>query len=294
MASPFAKKPVATVGAPEGEQDGPTRVAAMLAPYGLEGMAPRAWTYFQTIAGSPTAEDEFVYWLREQPEYKQRFAGMEALRKKGRAISEGEYIAIEKQYVSLFRQAGLPAGFYDSPDDFASFIANEVSPQEMSGRLDVARVALYETPPEARDQLARLYGLGPGDVMAFLLDPTKALPIIQQQFTAAEAAAASKLSGFGLLTRQEAERVGLSGRNFAQLSEGFDQLARSTELFQPILGEQGETFSRGDQLDAAFGSDTAKARRLQRRAQERVAKFQGGGGWAQGRDGTTGLGSAAS
>lgn len=273
-------------------RSGPDQMRDVLEPYGLGDLANRAWEYFQT---NQPSEAELLTWIREQPEHELRYPGFKALQNKGRAINEGDYVSIERQYVQLFRQAGLPSGFYDSPDDFASFISNEVSPQEMSARLDVARIAVYETPPEVRAELSRLYNVGTGDVMAFLLDPTKALPIIQNQFTAAEAGAASQLSGYGALTRGEAERVGLSGRNFDQLTQGFDQLAQSQELFQPIIGEVGQdSLTREDQLGAAFGGNTSAQRRLERRAKQRAAVFEGGGGFAETNKGITGLSSAAS
>ncbi len=266
-------------------------ITSTLSEYGLSNLADRAWNLY--LSGEPI--EQVMLDIRQSPEYKARFPGMDTLSKKGRAISESEYIALEKQYVSLFRQAGLPEGFYDQADDFAAFIGNEVSPQEMSGRLDLARRAAYETPPEVRGELSRLYNVGIGDVMAMMLDPTKALPLIQQQFAAAEAGAASALSGFGALTRQEAERLATTGRTFTQYEQGFDTLARSQELFQPIIGEtNGDTITRDEQLGAAFTGNTAARRRIERRAQERVAAFQGGGGFAATNQGVTGLGSAAS
>lgn len=272
------------------QQSAKAIITATLAEYGLESLAETAWQAY--LAGTPM--EQVMLDIRKTPQYKTRFAGMEALQKKGRAITEGEYISIEKQYVSMFRQAGLPAGFYDSPDDFAGFISNEVSPQEMGARLDVARVALYETPPVVREQLASLYGLGSGDVMAFLLDPVKALPVLKQQFAAAEAAGASSLSGYGMLSRLEAENVALSGRTFDQFSQGFDDLAKSTELFQPIMGEGSQdSINRDEQLGAVFGGNTSARRRLEKRAKERAAAFQGGGGFARTQGGSTGLGSAA-
>lgn len=265
-------------------------IQTLLDGYGLGSLADWYWSKY--LAGEPDAQ--IMIELRQTPEYKQRFPGMADLAAKGRAISEADYINIEQQYVSLFRQSGLPAGFYDQPSDFAKFIGEEVSPSEMGARLDVARTALYQTPPEVRDELARLYGLGSGDVMAFLLDPTKALPIIQNQFTAATAAAAGKMSGYGLLTVNEAEQLGSTGRTFDQFTQGFDYLGRAQELFNPIIGENGESFSREDQLSAVFQGNTAAQRRLERRAQERKAAFAGGGGYAATNAGVTGLGSASS
>src|SRR5689334_18836184 len=87
-----------------------------LAQYGLSGLGDRLWQ--QYLNGEPI--EQIMVDLRKTPEYKARFPGMEALSKKGRAISEGEYISIERGYAQLFREYGLPAGFYDDPSDFAA------------------------------------------------------------------------------------------------------------------------------------------------------------------------------
>lgn len=261
-----------------------------LGEYGLSALADRVWQ--QYLDGIPI--EQIMLDLRKTPEYKARFPGMDALSQKGRAISEREYIEIEKQYVSLFRQSGLPEGFYDGADDFANFIANEVSPQEMSGRLELARVAMYELPPQVRDEWTRLYGRTPGELMAQMLDPTKAEPLIRQQFVAAQAGAASRMTGYGALTANEAEQLGLSGRSFEQFAEGFDFLGDAQELFQPIVGETStDQISREEQLGIVAGTGNAAARRLERRARERAAAFQGGGGYAATQRGLTGLSSAS-
>lgn len=273
------------------DRDAYNRIKAQLAAHDLEGLAD--WYWEQLVAGR--SEAEIALALYDRPEVQVRYPGLKALRDKGRAISFDEYRAIERQYVSMFRQAGLPEGFYDSPDDFGRFIANEVSPQEMSQRLEVARVALYELPPQVREEAQRLYGLGAGDVMAFLLDPTKALPVLQQQFTAAQASYAARASGFGMLTVNEAESLGYTGASFDELTRGFGELAESTELFAPIIGEANQdVIGRQEQLDAAFGGNANARRRIEKRARERVAQFSGGGGYAATREGVTGLGSAAS
>jgi hypothetical protein len=36
------------------------------------------------------------------------------------------------------QEAGLPAGFYDSPSDFGNWIANNVSPDEIQNRVSKA------------------------------------------------------------------------------------------------------------------------------------------------------------
>lgn len=264
-------------------------ITSELAYYGLGSLADRAWNdYLQT--GNV---DQVMLDLRQSPEYKARFPAMAELSAKGRAISESDYINLERSYTQLGQAYGLPAAFTQS--HLTDWIGGEVSPTEVKSRLDMYQADMYQSPPEVRSELSRLYGLSSGDQLAFFIDENRALPILQQQFLAAQAGAASKLSGFGALTQHEAEMVAQSGQNFQQDQQGFDTLAKSQELFSALPGEVGaDNIDREDQLGAAFGGNSAAARRIQQQADKRVAEFKGGGGFSQTQGGETGLGSAAS
>lgn len=267
------------------QQSAKATIEAMLGTYGLSALADRAWNLY--LSGQPI--ERVMFDLRQTPEYKARFPGMDALSQKGRAISEQEYIDIEKGYVAAFRQAGLPEGFYDGADDFASYISGEVSPAEMNERLQVYRTAAYNTPPEVRAELARLYNVDIGGVTAFIMDPTRALPVLQNQFAAAQSSAAAVRSGYGALTQNEAEGLAGYGVTFDQATQGFGQLSDSAELFNPLIGDQGEdAISRDEQLSGTFSGNAAARRKMEQRARKRQAQFGGGiGGYDYGVGGDT-------
>lgn len=251
-----------------------TILSATLASYGLGALADRAWQMY--LEGKPI--EQIMLELRNTDEYRNRFPGMAALSKKGRAISEAEYMQLESTYVSLFRQAGLPAGFYDQSSDFASFIGNEVSPVELSARLDEYKRITYELPPIVRAELGRQYGLTAGDITAYIIDPTRALPILHNQVLAAQSGAAARQAGFGLLTRGEAEQLAQFGVDFGSALQGFGQLTNMQQLFTPLVGDQGETgVTREQQLGAAFGGDALAAQKIANVARRRVATFEEGG-----------------
>ncbi len=252
---------------------GPDRMAAQLAPYGLQAMAPRAWDYYQ--ANQPS-EAEFMAWLREQPEYKTRFPAMEELGKRGWAKTEAEYIAIEQQYATNLSEYGIPKGFYDDPSDFTAWMLANKSPNEIRGRLEIAKQYLYTTPPEVRAEAARL-GFVEGDLIANLLDPEKALPLLQQQFLAAQTGAGARMAGYGMLTTSEAEQLAQLGVGFDQARQGFGQLVQAQELFTPMIGDQGETAIGREEQIGAVGGNPAAARRIADRARKRQAEFESGG-----------------
>lgn len=260
-----------------------------LSDFGLGGLADWAWSTYLNVGNI----DQVMLELRDRPEYATRFAGMRALRDKGRAITEAQYLDLERTYSQLYRAAGLPASFYDGPDDFAALIGGEVAPTELRDRLQMATAAAYQAPAEVRAELSRMYGITEGGLTAFFLDPNRALPLLQQQFAAGTLAAASTRTGYGQLSREEAERLATLGLTEDAATRGFGELARSTELFGALPGEGGTDIGRNEQLGVLEGN-AAAIERINRRKAQRVAQFQGGGGFVTGQQGVTGLASAAS
>jgi hypothetical protein len=258
-----------------------------LAQYGLPALGTWAWTEY--LNGNPV--EQILLNLRDRPEYKTRFAGLDELRKKGRGISEAQWINYEQSAASLMRARGLPEGFYDSPDDFAKFITNEVSLKELDDRLNLAQQAAFSAPPEVRAELARLYNVGPGELTAFWIDPDKALPLLERKYTSAQLAAESSRTGFGSLTGTQAERLSSLGVDPNQSAGTFRTLAGMKELTSNFAGETG-TIDQQTLLDAGFGNDSAATQAVEKRARRRKAEFEGGGTFAAGQTGVTGLGSA--
>lgn len=260
-----------------------------LSDFGLGALAEWAWSTYLNVGNV----DQVMLEIRDRPEYKTRFAGMAALQQKGRAITESQYLDLERTYSQLYRAAGLPASFYDGPDDFASLIGGEVAPTELRDRLQMATTAAYQAPAEVRQELSRLYGINEGALTAYYLDPNRALPLLQQQFAAGTLAATSTRTGYGQLSREEAERLASLGLTEDAATRGFGELARSSELFGALPGEGGTDISRNEQLGVLEGNAGA-IQRLNRRAASRKAQFEGGGGYVTSQRGATGLASAAS
>ena len=252
------------------------------------------WAWGQYLNGVPTSQ--IMLDLRNRPEYQARFPAMAALAQQGRAMSEQQYMQAEESYRQQMRAAGLPVSYYDGSDDFAKLIVGGVSAQEFGDRLALQQRIVMQQPraQEYRDELARLYGwqTATGAVTAMVLDPDRALPVLQQQFAAAATAAAAARSTFGELSQQEAERIAGTGVSEDEAGQTFASLATMHELQDSLPGlDRG--VSRQDLLDAGFQQDAAAQQRVARKQAERKAQFQGGGGYAAGQKGISGLGSAA-
>jgi hypothetical protein len=228
--------------------------------------------------------------LRSRPEYKARFPAMEALAKKGRAMTEAEYVAYERSAAGLFRVAGLPDGFYDSPEDFANLIANEVSVNELSSRVQTAFVAVAQAPQVVKDKFAEFYGPNSDKALAaYMLDPDKALPMIESQIASANFAGIGSRFDFNI-GQPRAEQMSREGIDGSQVAGGFAQADRMRALSRDTVLEAqvGSTVSEDQLLDATFGVGSEAP--IRRRLEQRVAAFSGSGGTVQSTGGAIGLG----
>lgn len=262
--------------------------------YGLDELGDWVWRMVTTGASQSQIELALYDTTNEAgkvvdrlyPELKiRRDAGLPPL-------SIGDAVGYRNTAIQLFRAAGLPVSFYDQPSDLGNFIGKDVSLTELKARIDDAQVAAFQAPQETRDALQRLYGVGPGDLTAYWLDPGAAEPILHQRLVASQLAGTAAQTGYGALDQTQAERLAALGITQGQAQQGFSQLGAESQLFTPLPGS-GETGMGTDaQLAAAFGGEIAAQQAIQRRQAERVAAGHSGGEFATGRTGTPGLGSA--
>jgi hypothetical protein len=113
--------------------------------------------------------------LQETKAYKERFGKANEERKAQgfRVLSPAEIVGMENEYKALFRRYNLPADMFDTPEELRKYIAADVSGQEMSERLDIARDAVLSSDPSVRQMYRDWYaqGLTEGDAIAAVLDP---------------------------------------------------------------------------------------------------------------------------
>lgn len=273
-------------------QDAVSYLTELLRGYGLEELGP--WAYEQVTSGNSPTMIRQLLW--EQPAFKKRFKVIFDRRDKGlSAISVDEVLDYERKARQIFQAAGLPSGFYDSADDFYSFLLNDTSLLELNARVEEAKTYIYSTDQSVREQAKRLYGLSDGQEIAYVLDRNRALPLIQSQFQSARNAAAAARAGYRQLTRTEAERLSALGIDTPQATQGFGALVQSQQLFAPLPGMETaeDAITREEQLSGAFGGDAASQKKIARRGELRAAAGQGGGSFVADNQGFSGLGSAS-
>jgi len=204
--------------------------------YGMESLV----TPLKDLITTSVSPSEFALRLRQSEQYKQRFAGNTARIAKGlKALDEGTYIALEDKYQSLMRNYGLPASYYAKGDlgrqeGFEKLIANDVSAAELEDRILIAQDRVIKAAPEISAALKKFYpDITSGDILAYTLDPTKALSDIKRKVTAAEIAGTA--SKYGLTTSDiDAEYLARYGVTKEKAEQGYatvsDLLSRGRQL----------------------------------------------------------------
>jgi hypothetical protein len=253
--------------------------------YGLASLAP--WLSEMIITG--VSPEEFEFQLFERQEFKDRFPAIELRRLAGLPpISVEEYLAYENTIQNLSTMWDIPV----SKEEINSLLSLNVSAQEVEERFGLAVGLVFESPEEDVQQFKQFYGASEGQIAKYFMDPQKQLGAMQQQYIASRVAGSAIRSGFGPITREQAERLGSLGITPEAASQGFGELYHMRELFNPI-NQIEDVITREEQLEA-MGGNAEIQEEIQTRQATRVAEFGGGGEFAAGGEGFKGAGSAES
>lgn len=246
----------------------------------------------KTIAPGMSVDDIGIQ-LRDTPAFNKRFPANKTLKDQNKPqFSVSQYLRMEADYKQRLQAANMPAGFYDDPTDFQQLIANDVSPEELQGRIDQGYQAVKNASPAVIAEFKRLYGVGEGDLAAYFIDPQRARPTFdryeaQRQAQAAAVSSQAQIQAGIALTAQESEALVRSGITEAQSQAGFEQISAQQELFNPLQGEQA--ISREQQIAGTFGTNAEARKAIASRKRSRQAAFETGGGFATSQ-GTSALG----
>jgi hypothetical protein len=195
---------------------------------GIGGLVPELKSFIEEGI-SPA---EFTLRLRQTDAYKKRFAANAQRIGKGlRALSEAEYIGLEDQYQNVMRQYGMPESYYSRgemgrQEGFEKFIAGDVSAAELEDRISTAQKRVLNANPEVAQALKTFYpGISQGDILAYTLDPSKAIEDIKRKVTAAEIGGAAVRAGLGTSVA-DAEFLQRYGVTKEQADQGYQAAAQ--------------------------------------------------------------------
>lgn len=250
--------------------------------YGLGTLAPKIREFVQ----QGFTPDTVTLKLQDTPEYQQRFAGNTARKKAGLPVlSPAEYLATETAYKQAMRTAGLPAGFYDNPDDFSTFIGVDVSPAELKERVDIAAQTIEGADPFFKQQLKQYYNVNDGDMVAYALDPNRALSLIQRQSQAVQFGAEAARQGITAPKSMAEQYAGL-GVSQQQARQGFEQVAEILPTAQKLseMTPGAQPVGLEETTSAVFGGAGSAdyKQRIRRLSEIEQSRFSGQAGVGRG------------
>ncbi len=253
--------------------------------YGLGSLMTKIQQY---VTNGYTDPDAIMALIRTTPEYEQRFPAMKELAKKGRGISEAEYISYETEAAGMERMYGLPSGMITSKDTITKLLTGAVSGKELEERVTMAAAGAFQTSPEVKKQFKDYYGIDSGGLTAYFLDPEVATPLLTKRYVSAQLGAEAAMQGIDV-GMTLAEQLNVAGVTKDEARIGFGAVAGEAGL----MAGAGDVVSQEQLIQAnLLGDQTAKAAK-ERAAGGKLGKFQGGGEFLTTQGGAVGLGTAA-
>lgn len=256
-----------------------------------------ASSYMQQNPGATS--DAMMVSLQSQPFYQQFFSGNQQLIAAGlEPLAPSAYLGYVQSAEQLAQAAGLPSGFMGK-SEIDSLIGNNVSYAELEDRINNAYLATNEimaANPDVAQALTQNYGITQGGLLAYVMDPSRATPILEQQLASGAVIGAGMQAGFAPVSVNEALKVvqALTGpsassgavpisQTYQQAVSGFKEIAPEFPLTEG--GRFGSSKGPGtvtqDQLvGAQFIGDNADVRAEQLASGQRASALQGGGGFA--------------
>ena len=208
-------------------------------------------------------------------EYKQRFNGNETRVKAGfSALSPAEYLAQESSYRRVLATAGTPKSFYDSNDDFASWIANDVSPEEIQGRVTLASQLANNLDP-AIIASAKNFGLNTSDLTAYFLDREKSVPLLQKKVDSIKLGSEFVRQG-ETISNDFASQLNDAGVTQSAARDAANAVVETSADYAKLAQVSGEAITNKELINSNLGLDAKATTKVKALASEERSRFTGG------------------
>ena len=239
--------------------------------------------------GNPNTPESAIYF--------QRFPGnLERVKQGLPPLAENVYISYENSMYETARQYGLPRGTI-TPQVIGNLIANRVSPSEFNQRVQQGYVAVEKADPAVKQQLQTMFGVTPGQLAHYFLDPKNAADKITQQVQAAKYGAEAKMAGFdSQMSAQQAmglaQYQATTGASEGTIRQQIDTAARYQALEGQAPGQQRAGLTQAQLIGAQVGNDPAAKQAFDIARAQQITPMQSGGGDVMTAKGVVGAGFA--
>lgn len=263
---------------------------------GVFGLLQRGYTDPDTIL-TMISTDSTPEGKQYQDAFYRRFPAIKAQREENQRrinnglppvaeLSAAQYISNEQAYIdavadtdpSLASAANIASwltgsGTFDRP----------VSPNEVRGRIEVAREYIYSSvDPRVREELRDIYGLNDQQMLSYVLAGDKEKSQLEEEFKTnmrrANVGAQAASRGIGLSDSLRDEiAAGDAGYTFGDTAAKFGSIERDADTYTKLAAMSGVNSGRDDlireEFDLAGGASTTKLKK--RLASQERARFSG-------------------
>ena len=251
--------------------------------YNLTSLIP----VIKKLAVEGATEATIAITLQDTPEYKTRFKANDDRIKKGlKVLTPAEYLNVEDSYRQVLRAYGLKQ--FDTDAYVSQFIANDMSPTELSNRVQTAVQRVQNADPGVSQTLRDYYGIGQADLVGYVLDPAANMEKINRQVSAAEIGNAARVQGLNAGVAVS-EQLAAQGISQAEAQKGYSTIADilpTAEKLSAIYGSTMDTYNQSTAEQETFNGLASAQRKRQRLTAREVAQFGGSTGAGRGSLGT--------
>ena len=247
--------------------------------YGLESLIPT----IEQLAIEGATESTIFLTLRESDAYKQRFSANEDRKKAGLAVLDPKtYLAVEDGYRQTLRSYGLTQ--FDNDAYVKQFIANDVSPTELSNRVATAVQRVQNASPDVINTLTSYYGIPQGDLVAYILDPKQQYVNIERKVTASEIGAQAARQGLqsDVAVSEALAAQGISGAEAAKGYATIADILPTAQKLSDIYSGQAQRYDQSAAEQETFNSLASAQRKRQKLTGLEIGSFSGQSGASKG------------
>lgn len=233
--------------------------------------------------------DVILAKIPETETYKTRFKGLVDLRKKGITDiqNEGQYLSLEKEYRSVFREAGMRDflgvdGTQSQFDSIAELVADySVSVNEVRSRVNDAARVVADTSSETLTSLQEFYGLDVATLTEYVLDPIRTQNKINTLANAALLGGGARRSDLNIDVSTAESLAGLSGDQDANIGSYQDNFSRAAVLrdsTERLAAIEESDISDSEIVQSQFGIDATAIKKVKGLQSRERARFAGASG----------------
>jgi len=254
-----------------------------------------------TVPTSQTAKDMFKAYDNGKL-YDAAFPGLSQYNSSaaGKVVpmTEPQYNAYRDVYKNLSSTYNLPASAL-SDANLAKLVAGGVSIKSLTDRINNGWQTYQNADPAVKQKLQSEWGVSPGQMVHYLLDPKNASDAITRQAEQAKYGGEAQAAGFKApMSDKQAQAIYQYGQSAnisdAQLRQNIDQASRYQALIGSAPGQARQGVTQEQLIAATVGYDPSARQAVDISRAQQAAPTTGGGGDVATQKGVIGAGYAAS